>query len=240
MTKQAASAGKPAGAPARLRGALRRAVATLPHRVPRLLLLAHFSLVSGSVVLIAKSVLFFIAPSWFLLANIVFAAGAIATKLFVLVRWRAARNLPEEERSRSARRLYARTGAAIVALAIVYIAACLPSVFGERLSGTHDLWAGVTIAAIAFTELALCLVGLITGRNDADPVASSIRRLNLCAALVLIVLAQSALLSAITPESQSLNGFTGMGFGALVLALGLGPLHRHSEALRAAPQNSPA
>lgn len=240
MNDNTAPAGIPAGVRSWARHIVRDVGAAFRHRVPRLFLLAHVSLLTSTVVLIAKGVLLVVAPSWFLLANVVFATGILATKIMVLLNWRLGRKRTPTERARVARQLYARTGIAVLALGIVYVVMCLPTVFGERMSGTQELWAGIVIAAVAFTELVLCIIGLITGRRDADPLASSIRRLNLCSTLVLIVLAQSALLSAIAPESQTLNGFTGIAFGALVVMLGAGPLHRHREVLRRPVQNIPA
>ena len=219
---------------------MRDARRALRDRVPRLLLLAHFSLVPSTAVLLAKTVLLLVAPSWFLLANVVFATGVLSAKTVVLRHWRRGRTRTPGRPAHAACRLYARTGAAVLVLGALYVVLCLPTVFGERMSGAHDLWAGIAIAAVAFTELVLCIVGLITGRFDADPLASSIRRLNLCSALALLVLAQSALLSAIAPQSQTLNGFTGITVGALVMMLGAGPLHRHRGAGREQCQNIPA
>ncbi|MDP3951680.1 hypothetical protein [Microbacterium sp.] len=240
MTENAAPAGEPAGARSWAQRILSDALRAFRYRVPRLFLLAHLSLLTSTAVLIAKGVLLVVAPSWFLLANVTFGAGVIATKVMVLLYGRRTRRRTSADSARVARQLYARTGIAVLTLGTMYILMCLPTIFGERMSGTHALWAGIVIAAVAFTELILCIIGLITGRHDADPLASSIRRLNLCSALVLIVLAQSALLSAITPESQTLNGFTGIAFGALVVMLGAGPLYRHREALRTQAQNIPA
>lgn len=240
MSNNTAPAGIPVGARSWVGRIVHDAGAAFRHRVPRLFLLAHVSLLTSTVVLIAKAVVLVVAPSWFLLANVAFATGVLVTKIVVLSHWRRGRTRAPTERAHVARQLYAWTGIAALALGSLYIVMCLPTVFGERMSGTHDLWAGIIIAAVAFTELVLCIIGLVTGRRDADPLASSIRRLNLCSALVLIVLAQSALLSAITPEAQTLNGFTGIAFGALVVMLGAGPLHRHREVLRRPLQNIPA
>ncbi len=240
MNDDRTSAGTPADVRSSIQKVKRDVRVAFRRRVPRLFMLAHFSLLPNAAVLIAKTALLGIAPSWFLLANVVFASGILATKVTVLVRWRSRRTWTAHDRSRAVRGLYARTGANLAALGCLYIALCLPTVFGERMSGPHDLWAGIAIAAVAFTELIVCIIGLVTGRRDADPAASSLRRLNLCSALVLIVLAQSALLSAITPASQTLNGFTGITVGALVILLGAGPFHRHRNARHDQLQNRPA
>ncbi|MHC9043220.1 hypothetical protein ACYX8G_01470 [Microbacterium saperdae] len=199
MTERTASAGEPAGAVALRVRAAAAIRTTLFARLPRLFFFTVVSIALGIVMLVAKLGLFLAAPDWFLLANIVFATGAVGTKLFLLRRRAAIRTMSFPDASRAERRAYLQTGATIVLLSVLYLLTLTPALLGTSTFLGQELWAGIAIAAVAFTELVLSLIAAVAGRRDLEPIASAIRRMNLATAFVLIALAQSALIAAVAP-----------------------------------------
>ena len=203
----------------------------VPHRrIPRLLLLARFSLVPTLVFLIAKVALWFASPNWFLLAYILFSSGIVLTKAWILLRNRQHARLSFRARRVADRALYRRTGVILLALAIGVVLTSVPVLLGDTVPPSSDFWIGIAIAAVAFTEITLSLIGFVTGRRDGHLIASALRRVNLASELMLLALAQAALLSALAPGYDAVNGLAVVLLGTVCALLGAGMLYRTPKA----------
>jgi hypothetical protein len=226
VTERAAPAGRPAGA-ASLRTRIVTAIrTTLFSRLPRLFFFAGVSVGLGIVMLVAKLALFVATPDWFLLANIVFASGAVGTKIYLLRRRATIRRMSIADAKRAERRAYVQTGWAIIVLSALYLLTLAPALLGASTFHGQELWSGIAIAVVAFTELILSLIAAVSGRRDLEPIASAIRRMNLATAIVLIALAQSALIAAVGPSGAQTSAPTALGFGTAAAVVGAGMLVR--------------
>lgn len=222
MSELAAPVGHPAGA-APLRTTIVITLRTaLSSRLARLFFFAGISVALGIVMLIAKVVLLLAAPDWFLLANIVFALGAIATKISLLRRRASIRAGAVADAEQAERLAYRHTGAIIILLSLVYLLTLTPALLGASTVQTQELWTGIAIAAVAFTELTLSLIAAVAGRRDRNPIASAIRRMNLATAIVLIALAQSALIATAGPSGSQTSATQAVSYGIAAAAVGIG------------------
>ncbi|MFD4420969.1 hypothetical protein ACFWN7_05645 [Agromyces sp. NPDC058484] len=124
-------------------------------------------------------------------------------------------------------------------LSVLYLLTLTPALLGTDTFLGQDLWAGITIAAVAFSELILSLVATIAGRHDTEPLASAVRRMNLASALVLISLAQAALVSARQPESVLTSTLAAAGFGVAAAVVGAEMLWRTRQTRPTRPTAHP-
>lgn len=179
--------------------------------------------------------------SLFWIINAAFSIGLAAARYMTVSTHRSSRRpaprIPRTAEQRE-RRMYRTTGAVILGLSIVYMVSCATMLFGDAHIERYDTIVGITIAALAFTELGLAIHGAITTRNNTNLIVGAIKLSNLASALVLIVLTQSALTSFSDGEGASLSHATGLGgilFGGLAGAIGVYMLVRR---LPTAPQRT--
>ena len=210
-------------------GASLRAI--LHGRVPRLLLFARISLISGGLFLLMKIGVWAAAPNSFLLACVLFTAGTLALKALILLAHRQLIRLGMASRIAGETRLVRRAGLILIVLSVVFVITSIPVLLSDRVPEETNMWVGITIAAVGFTELTIGIIGAVAGRHDRDAAAFAVRRVNLAGALVFVVLAQAALLSALSPGDDAANGIAAAAMGSLSALLGWGMIHRSAKGL---------
>ena len=213
------------------------AIAVFRSKTRRALLFTMVS-IPGTLAMAAwKAALFVIAPSYFLLATVVFTLGVAVAKAGIIrshvsVRRREIADRPVDA-GEVQRRVYRRTGALVLVLSAVYAASFVP-----QLAGTEDVTAygrpvAIIIAAITFGELGLAVHGTVSAKRNRDRLTEAVKLTNLAAGLVLIPLTQSALLSIESEADTGIaNAFTGILFGTLAAGVGAWMLWRSRAASR--------
>lgn len=119
---------------------------------------------------------------------------------------------------------------------ILIIASVLYVIYSTRLlfypaDNYFDKYAGIGIAAFAFTELGLNIRGVIRERHDHTLLFHAIKMINLASSLICLVLTQTAILSfthELTPDYDPSvsNGLMGILMGTAAALIGLIMLRR--------------
>src|SRR6478736_2979506 len=197
----------------------------------------------------AKLVLFLVEPNLFLLANVLFSLGVGLAKALAVRTYRRSRSA-EHRPAPSAIEQYraaTRIGIVLTSSAVLYVGLCLPLLVGTSVSVAFEPLVAEILALIAFVELGFAITAAIRMRRSKQPLVRSIRVVNVGSALVLLVLAQAAILSfASTVESSWGVGVSAMIFGGATVFGGLSlVIHsaRRAGALRDGsngPEASPA
>ena len=109
---------------------------------------------------------------------------------------------------KDARHYYKRIGVLILVASIIYL------IYTARLLQNHTVthysnYMGITIAAVTFFEMGMSIAGIYRARKQKDLMKKAIKMLNLCSALIGLVLTQTALLSFTAADSA-----TGAGVSA--------------------------
>lgn len=169
----------------------------------------------------SKAVLLLFSFSAFMTANVLFTFGLAVIKLSVI---RADRQARRHDIALAVPRAYRSTGIIILVLSFAYIVSCLPLALGTNTSDDYGQNVAIAIAAIAFTELGVSAHGLFSSRKNNDVLMEAVKLSSLAASCILLVLAQTALLS-MTPETNMdpsrYNGICGVAFGALAAVIGV-------------------
>ncbi|GAA2180546.1 hypothetical protein GCM10009785_11820 [Brooklawnia cerclae] len=202
------------------------------NRTERNVTFARVSIVTSLLMAVWKIIVAVVATaSLFWLTNAAFSIGLAIVKYIAVSAHQPGRpgrppRAPEVIERRQ-HIMYRATGAGIIVLAVVYIAGCLTMVLNGGQVERYDDVAGITIAAVTFTELGMALYGVFAARRDSDLVVEMIKLSNLAGAFVLLVLTQSALLSFSYSESTpQYTGLGGIAFGVLAGAIGVYMLTR--------------
>lgn len=198
-----------------------------------------FTMVSipGTLAMAAwKAALFVIAPSYFLLATVVFTLGVAVAKAgiirsHVVARRREAAGSPVDV-PEVQRRAYRTTGLLVLALSALFALSFVPQLTGTEGDIAYERPVAIVIAAITFGELGLAVHGTVSARRNRDLLAEAVKLTNVAAGLVLLPLTQSALLS-IDPDIDAgvANAFSGILFGSLAAGVGAWMLWRSRSAV---------
>ncbi len=186
----------------------------------RVVFYAGTAAIGSFVLAIAKAALLVNSPSLFLLANVLFTLGISAAKGVVVVRYR---RVPRAHTGRGV--LHHPTaviaGILLATVSAVYVALCLPLLIGDKGTPYFDQAAAIGLAAIAFVEFGIALTGTLRASRK-QPVLVITRTINLANALVMIALAQAALLSfSATGDYATGLGITSTAFGTASALLGV-------------------
>lgn len=168
----------------------------------------------------SKTLVLLFSFSAFMTANILFTFGLAVIKVLVVA---ADRRAVRRGITTAIPRAYRTTGLLVLILSIAYVVSCLPLALGHNTSDRYDENVAIAIAAIAFTELGFSVHGLLASRRNDDVLMEAIKLSNLASSLVLIVLAQTALLSmsaATTEDPSRYNGVCGVALGTLAALIG--------------------
>ncbi|MWB97534.1 hypothetical protein [Agromyces seonyuensis] len=203
----------------------------LRNRGTRLVLLGRASLLPTALLIGAKAALVLAAPSWFLFGSVAVSAGLLAAKarlLLVAGPGRGRRSQPEVRVARTSR---------CVSLALIFFGLIcgltgIPASLDAERVASSPLGVGIALAAISFTELIACGIGMVVGRRDAQPFAADLRRVNLASGLVLLTLAQVALLSATGASHPAGPGLLGLAVAVAIGMLGANGLTRTASIRR--------
>lgn len=188
----------------------------------------------------SKAVILLFSFSAFMAANVLFTLGLAVIKLLIIL---AHRRQVRHGPTLNIVQTYRTTGLLVLALAIVYSLSCLPLVFGVNTSDHYDKGVAVAIGLIAFVELVFSVHGLFASRKNNDILMEAVKLSNLAASLILLVLAQTALLSltadtgvdpithASSMDPSRYNGLTGVTLGTLAALIGLYMLTQRGKRL---------
>ncbi|MGI9825026.1 hypothetical protein [Agromyces sp. Marseille-Q5079] len=185
---------------------------------------AGVSALFNAVFAAAKLLLFLLEPNLFLLANVLFSLGVGAAKAIAVGSYRRSRRSATDRAPSIAEQYRASTliGAVLTGSAIVYIALCLPLLIETKVGFAFEPLIAEILALIAFIELGFAITGTIRTRHSKQPLVKSIRIVNLGSGLILLVLAQAAILSfASTADSSWGVGISAMLFGGSTVLCGL-------------------
>ncbi|WP_062464215.1 hypothetical protein [Demequina soli] len=171
-----------------------------------------------------KGALWAVQPSWFMAGNVAFALGLIVAKTMVVVAHRREAGQPDHG---AAQATYRRVGAVLIASSALYMAMSVPLMLGSADAVHYDERVAIGIATVTFTELGIAVGGIIASRRRRDLLSEALKLSNLAAALVLVVLTQSALLAATDGGSTgTANGGLGVLVGGAGIAIGIHALRR--------------
>jgi hypothetical protein len=172
-----------------------------------------------------KVVLFCAAPSLFLAATVVFTLGVAATKIWAVRRHRLsfAHDAPHGDRTRFRQEGHRMIGLVLALLSVVFVGCCVPMLVGRAHAAHYDKWVAITIAAVTFAELGISIWGAVTARKDGEPLVEATKLVNVAAAVVLLVLTQSALLSFAGDinDAAAFTGASGVFLGLVAAAIGV-------------------
>ncbi|HEY0188519.1 MAG TPA: hypothetical protein VGC67_13595 [Cellulomonas sp.] len=174
-----------------------------------------------------KAGLLLVTPSVFLAANVLFTLGVAAAKLLAIHAHRAAVRTGApggtDLRDPRQRGAYHQVGLLVAVLAAVYVAMCVLVAVGGAHIDQYDHDVAIAIATVAFVELGFAIHGMLVARRDREPVVEAIKLVNLSGALVLLVLAQAALMSISDGGTDPSRpcGLTGVLVGTVAVLLGL-------------------
>lgn len=117
--------------------------------------------------------------------------------------------------------VFRRLGAMIAGVGLLYVVATLVPVVRDRVDH-FEAPVAIAITALAFLELAIAIPGVVTARRQSILMLEAVRLLNLTAALALVPLAQTSLLSLHLPRGAgSYEGVVGAIFGAGIGLIGV-------------------
>ena len=184
----------------------------------------------------AKLVLFLLEPNLFLLANVLFSLGVGLAKALAVGSYRRARSSEHAAAPSAVAQYRAATkiGVVLTASAALYVGLCLPLLLGKTVSVAFEPLVAEILALIAFVELGIAITAAIRMRRSKQPLVRSIRVVNVGSALVLLVLAQAAILSfASDVESSWGVGVSAMIFGGATMLGGLSLVFHSARRARA-------
>ncbi|MFC7582281.1 hypothetical protein ACFQ23_08170 [Schaalia naturae] len=201
--------------------------------------LATLAIPGHLVMAISKAGLLFFGFSAFLSANVLFNFGLAAIKVLVVVTDR--RTLQTASPAAGTRALR-DSGLIVVLLSGAYVLSCLPLALGRDTSPGYGKNVATAIAALAFTELGFSVHGVLSSRRRQDILMEAIKLSNLASSLVLVVLAQTALLSMTATDGvdpSRYNGFCGLVLGSLAALVGIHMVARSRTHRRLAEHSAP-
>ena len=122
---------------------------------------------------------------------------------------------------------YRRSGMILIAASLLYIGCSAWNVFHPREVSYH-MYVALAIATFTFAEIGINLYGMLTNRGNRTPLLHAIKTINLAAALISLVLTQSALLSFAGDgrHDPAVNGLMGLLSGTCAVLLGIFMLWR--------------
>ena len=101
-----------------------------------------------------------------------------------------------------------RTTDALILIASVLYLIYTFRLFQQHTATTYSEYLGITIVAVTFFEMGFSIVGIYRARKQKDLMKKAIKMLNLCSALIGLVLTQTALLSFTAENVADGSGVT--------------------------------
>lgn len=190
-------------------------------KTERCMYVARMTIPANLLMALWKLALFFVAPSLFLLATVAFNLGGARMKAVLVRTHRTSAHRDPTEAVLSQIRAYRRIGAAVLALALLYVASCLPLFFGADRGDRYELPVAIAIAAITFIELIFSICGNVTARRTGSLLVEAVRLVNLAGCFILLVLTQIAIMSFAYPGNPVIyNAVSGVLLGSMAALVG--------------------
>ncbi|MFT4051202.1 MAG: hypothetical protein QM677_03010 [Microbacterium sp.] len=166
-----------------------------------------------------KGALLIVSPSLFMLANVLFTLGLAGVKLIVVLADGRHRRTGDDA---VLTRAYRAGGLVLLLLSLVYAGLCLPLLLGQASTERYSYEVAIAIATVTFVELGFSIHGFVSSRRRGDLLMEAVKLSNLAAALIFLVLTQTALLSMTSETDHSrYNGICGIVMGAGAALIGL-------------------
>lgn len=116
---------------------------------------------------------------------------------------------------------YRRIGLLILAASTIYVLYSIRTFFFQDTT-YYEKNVAIIIAAVTFFEIGFSLYGIIRATKNKDIILQAVKQLNLCSALIGLVLTQTAILSFTENKNQSTANFiSALLFGSLTFIIGL-------------------
>ena len=200
---------------------------TLADTYERGVLLVGLGVPISVLVVLGKIALTAASPSVFLFANVLVTAAVAVSRVLVFRAHHSKRAIGVRADFPVQRRLYRVIGRLIAGTALLYTAASAWEFVDDSPEAAFPQPIALALAVIALTELVFAIVGTITARRQRALLLEAARLANIAAALVLLVLAQTALLSLVNAESQGrIDAVSGIVLGSAATLIGIGMLVR--------------
>lgn len=148
--------------------------------------------------------------------------GALYNIGIALAKYNALVSIGKTQHMNGQRQACRIIGGMLLAASLVYIGYST-SLFFHPHTPQYSLYTGLIIALFTFVEIPLHIRNVMSARKRNDPVVCALRWTSLAAALICLVLTQTALLAAMHPgaDLSAANGLSGILFGSLAAMIGL-------------------
>lgn len=171
---------------------------------------------------IVKFVLSLTIPSLWFFINAGFGFVLGICRLLTIKKYNKIKKLKDQKLIKKEEyKHYCENGVMLILLGISYFFVSLYMYYKGTNTNMHE-YITYLVALIAFTSIGTAIYGMIKYKRNQDPIIKGIKITNFANALTSIVLTQVVLLDTYAGNYNStLNGYTGIGVGIIIIGLGL-------------------
>ena len=191
----------------------------------RVMFFLIFTTIGNIIITLIKFILSFTLPSLWFFVNALFMLILVFARFFSIRDYSKTRILDNSiEIKRIGYKNYLNNGILLIVLGIMYFFVNV-YIYYKGTNTTMHPYMTYLVALIAFWSIGSSLYGMIKYKANVDPILKAVKLTNFANALTSIMLTQIVLLDtyALTESYNSnlMNGFTGMGIGLIISALGI-------------------
>lgn len=171
---------------------------------------------------IVKFVLSLTIPSLWFFINAGFGFVLGICRLLTIKKYNKIKKLKDQKLIKKEEyKHYCENGVMLILLGISYFFVSLYMYYKGTNTNIHE-YITYLVALIAFTSIGTAIYGMIKYKRNQEPIIKGIKITNFANALTSIVLTQVVLLDTYAGNYNStLNGYTGIGVGIIIIGLGL-------------------
>lgn len=171
---------------------------------------------------IVKFVLSLTIPSLWFFINAGFGFVLGICRLLTIKKYNKIKKLKDQKLIKKEEyKHYCENGVMLILLGISYFFVSLYMYYKGTNTNMHE-YITYLVALIAFTSIGTAIYGMIKYKRNQEPIIKGIKITNFANALTSIVLTQVVLLDTYAGNYNStLNGYTGIGVGIIIIGLGL-------------------
>lgn len=171
---------------------------------------------------IVKFVLSLTIPSLWFFINAGFGFVLGICRLLTIKKYNKIKKLKDQKLIKKEEyKHYCENGVMLILLGISYFFVSLYMYYKGTNTNMHE-YITYLVALIAFTSIGTAIYGMIKYKRNQEPIIKGIKITNFANALTSIVLTQVVLLDTYAGNYNStINGYTGIGVGIIIIGLGL-------------------